>query len=280
MNRKPVIRKGFAGVTNSDFVKKKMNKENETVELSPEDKHNLLVERLNSWLRANCAHLVDTFARYDQRGSGTVTKDEFSEGLQSMRAPFTSNEVHFITSFLTEKPLRLKVDYLVFAKGVNIPFPILDNFTSENIKLKVRDLSTPQCSKCCLKIPPLFREDSSNSIKLNLMLIQFLDKSIPCNFTEFVKPSLTIYGVKELVQHSFNHSLLDVKIYTEKTGNIKPLDDELTLYDIGYKGDKEDVTLYYDVHVNVHVNIEFTHPFYSCPLLLTDHYFAKHSTSA
>ena len=63
--------------------------------------------------------------------SGTVTKDEFSEGLQSMRAPFTSNEVHFITSFLTEKPLRLKVDYLVFAKGVNIPFPILDNFTSE-----------------------------------------------------------------------------------------------------------------------------------------------------
>lgn len=51
-----------------------------------------------------------------------------------------------------------------------------------------------------------------NSIKLNLMLIQFLDKSIPCNFTEFVKPSLTIYGVKELVQHSFNHSLLDVKV--------------------------------------------------------------------
>ena len=36
------------------------------------------------------------------------------------------------------------------------------------------------------------------------------------------------------------------QIYTEKTGNIKPLDDELTLYDIGYKvRDSQIVVLIY-----------------------------------
>ena len=45
-------------------------------------------------------------------------------------------------------------------------------------------------------------------------LLQFLEKEIPCNFTEKVTASLTVLGIKQLVQHKFGHSLLDLKVRT------------------------------------------------------------------
>lgn len=248
---------------------------------TPEQKHKLFLEKLNSWLRANCAQLIDTFARYDSKGCGMILKDQFCEGLLSMKAPLTKDETLMIVKYLTEKPTRMKIDYLLFARGVEIPFPVKEDAMCEEIKLNVRDISNPKCTKCKLRFPPTERSEiRPRYINLTLELIQFLDKDIPCNFTELVTATLTIFGVKQLVKHNFGDSLLDLKVYPERTGNSEPLRNELTLADLGFKGNTdaapEEVTLYYDVHVNVHVNIEVTNPFYACPLLLTDHYFAKH----
>jgi len=282
MTRRPVIRKGFAGVSDSDFVRRKPSRgasgdHNPT----PEQKHKLFLEKLNSWLRANCAQLIDTFARYDSKGCGMVLKDEFCESLLLMKAPLSKDETQMVLKFLSEKPPRAKIDYLLFARGIQIPFPVRDDVMCEDIKLTVRDLSHPQCTKCKLKFPPTERlEVRPRYVDLTLELLQFLDKEIPCNFTERVTATLSIFGIKQLVQHTFGHSLLDLKVYRERTGETEPLKDDLTLAEIGFKGNTsetpESVTLFYDVHVNVHVNIEVTHPFYACPLLLTDHYFAKH----
>jgi len=285
MTRKPVIRKGFAGVSDSDFVKRKPSRARGGSEQghSPEQKHKLFLEKLNSWLRANCAQLIDTFAGYDSKGCGKVTKEEFSESLILMKAPLSKDETQMVIKFLTEKPPRAKIDYLLFARGVQIPFPVREDTMSEDIKLAVRDISHPKCSKCQLKFPPTERvEVRPRYINLTMELLQFLEREIPCNFTEKVTATLTVFGIKQLVQHTFGHSLLDLKVYREKTGESEPLKDELTLAELGFKGNISDnpdsVTLYYDVHVNVHVNIDVTHQFYACPLLLTDHYFAKHES--
>lgn len=248
---------------------------------TPEQKHKLFLEKLNSWLRANCAQLIDTFARYDIKGCGKVTKEEFSESMVLMKAPLNREETLMVIKFLTEKPSRAKIDYLLFARGVQIPFPIKEDVMCEDIKLTIRDISHPKCTKCQLKFPPTERtEVRPRYINLTMELLQFLERDIPCNFTEKVTATLTVFGVKQLVQHNFGHSLLDLKVYREKTGESEPLKDEFTLTELGFKGNISDtpdeVTLYYDVHVNVHVNIDVTHAFYACPLLLTDHYFAKH----
>ncbi|KAL5262258.1 hypothetical protein ACHWQZ_G007845 [Mnemiopsis leidyi] len=288
MVRKPVIRKGFAGVSDSDFIRRKPSgfrgvsgEQGPT----PEQRHKLFLEKLNSWLRANCAQLIDTFSRYDGKGCGMVSKEEFGESLLLMKAPLTKEETKMVIEFLTEKPPRDKIDYLLFARGVQIPFPVREDVMNEtqDIKLEVRDISHPKCAKCKLKFPPTQRtEVRPRYVELNMELLQFLEKEIPCNFTEKVTASLTVLGIKQLVQHKFGHSLLDLKVYREKTGESEPLKDNLTLSKLGFKGNlpetPETVTLYYDVHVNVHVNIEVTHPFYACPLLLTDHYFAKHNS--
>ena len=54
-------------------------------------------------------------------------------------------------------------------------------------------------------------------INLSLELIQFLDRDIPCNFSKRITASLTVFGVKQLVQETFSFSLLDLKVGTRDT---------------------------------------------------------------
>ena len=75
-----------------------------------------------------------------------MDKEEFSEGLISLKAPLSDDErevgsfkfqlfprselsffktpsLQLVVKFLNNKPPRNKVDYLSFARGVKIPFP-------------------------------------------------------------------------------------------------------------------------------------------------------------
>lgn len=63
--------------------------------------------------------------------SGKVTKEEFSESLVLMKAPLNKEETLMVIKFLTEKPFRAKIDYLLFARGVQIPFPIREDVMCE-----------------------------------------------------------------------------------------------------------------------------------------------------
>ena len=38
---------------------------------TPEQRHQIFVDRLNAWLRANCGQLIDKFHKYDGKGCGT-----------------------------------------------------------------------------------------------------------------------------------------------------------------------------------------------------------------
>ena len=246
-----------------------------------EQKHKIFLEKLNSWLRANCAQLIDEFTSYDDKGCGAITREEFVEGLSSMKAPLTKSEMHMVMKFLTEKPPRPKVDYLFFARGLDIPFQMQEVMTMTDIKLAVRDISTPKCAKCNLWFPPTQKaEVRARFVNLTLELDQFVEKDIPGNFSVKVTASLTVYGVKQLIQHRFGQSIPAINVYLDKIEHSAPLKEGATLEELGFKGftedEPEEATLFYNVHVQVHLNVEVTHPFYACPLLLTDHYFAKH----
>lgn len=248
-----------------------------------EQKHKVFLEKLNSWLRANCGQLIEEFTSHDDKGYGEVSKEDFAEGLSVLKAPLTKSELHMVIKFLTDKPACPTIDYLSFARGITIPFvePVKMTMEAPDIKLNVRDISTPKCTKCNMWFPPTERSEiRPRFVKLTLELDQFVEKDIPGNFTAKVTASLTVYGVKQLVQHRFGQSVPAINVYLDKVEQSYPLQSSLTLEELGFRGFTEDepeaVTLYYNVHVQVHLNVEVTYPFYACPLLLTDHYFAKH----
>jgi len=238
---------------------------------TPEQRHQIFVDRLNAWLRANCGQLIDKFHKYDAKGCGLVNKEEFSEGLVALKAPLSDEERELVVKFLNNKPPRNKVDYLSFARGIKIPFPTEDDGPAQEVLLSVRNITNPACPRCKLKFPPTERlEIRPRFISLTLELVQFIDKELPCNFTTLITASLSIYGAKQLIQDKFGHSLINLEVFQDKGGEGLP--NMWTMSSIGYQGGTEkepqEVTLYYDVNP----------AFYSCPLLLTDHYFAKHET--
>eukprot|EP00116_Pleurobrachia_bachei_P019226 sb/3479488/ len=328
MTRKPVIRKGFAGVSDSDFVRKKkpifQGSSGGETRLTPEQRHKQFVEKLNTWLRANCGQLIDALYEHDPKGAGLVPKETFKEALLVVKAPITPSlhlglvpketfkeallvvkapitpslhlglvpketfkeallvvkapitpeELHVVLKHVTN--CRDKVDYLAFAKGVKIPFPGLEELPTEDIKLNVRDISNAPCTKCKLKFPPTEKKEiRPRYIQLNLELLQFTDRELPCNFTLTISDSMSVFGVKQIIQDKFGHSLVDLNIYPEKAVN-ETLPNACTLSELGFRGhtvdDPVEVTLYYDVHLHT----DLAQQFYACPLLLTDHYFAKH----
>ena len=60
-----------------------------------------------------------------------VSKEEFSESLVLMKAPLSKEETQMVIEFLTAKPPKDKIDYLLFARGVQIPFPVREDVMSE-----------------------------------------------------------------------------------------------------------------------------------------------------
>ena len=67
-----------------------------------------------------------------------VSKEEFGESLLLMKAPLTKEETKMVIEFLTEKPPRDKIDYLLFARGVQIPFPVREDVMNEVIDLPLK----------------------------------------------------------------------------------------------------------------------------------------------
>ena len=55
-----------------------------------------------------------------------------------MKAPLTKEETKMVIEFLTEKPPRDKIDYLLFARGVQIPFPVREDVMNEVIDLPLK----------------------------------------------------------------------------------------------------------------------------------------------
>ena len=75
-----------------------------------------------------------------------VSKEEFTEGLTAMKAPISKEELQLIIKFITEKPARSKLDYLAFAKGAEIPFPIREDMSCEVRTLELYSLNSHTCA--------------------------------------------------------------------------------------------------------------------------------------
>ena len=66
----------------------------------------------------------------------------------------------------------------------------------------------------------LYQLTPSRYIQLNLELLQFTDRDLPCNFTLTISDSMSVFGVKQIIQDKFGHSLVDLNVSSDILGPL------------------------------------------------------------